>query len=45
MVADSITATHIFTDATTTTADTGIGTTVADSGTLLVIAANRPHGC
>jgi hypothetical protein len=36
------TAARIFTDATTTTiADTGIGSTVADSGALLATAANQ----
>jgi hypothetical protein len=38
-------ATTTITDATTTIADTGIGRTVADSGTLLATAANQPRGC
>ena len=42
---DADIATRLFTDATTTIADTGTGTTVADSGTLLATAANQPRGC
>ena len=39
------TASRIFTDAMTTIADTGIGTTAAGSGTLLATAANQSRGC
>ena len=39
---DADTASRLFTDATTTISDTGIGRTVADSGTLLATAANQP---
>jgi hypothetical protein len=39
---DADTAFRPFTDPTTTIADTGIGRTVADSGTLLATAANQP---
>jgi hypothetical protein len=42
---DADTAFRLFTDATTTIADTGIGRTVADSGTLLATAANQPSAC
>jgi hypothetical protein len=42
---DADTASRLFTDATTTIADTGIGRTVADSGTLLATAANQLCGC
>jgi len=42
---DADTASRLFTDATTTIADTGIGRTDADSGTLLATAANGPVRC